>query len=143
MRCSDDPRKHKCLRPCGGSMSCCAKMCKTSCGDCTKLNLVARGIKENIDLRIKRTLHKSHSCERLLFCQHRCGLDCSQDHECNTSCKQACRQRCSHHKCPKPCAEDCPPCAEPCDWICPHLSCPVLCGSASRLILFLFHGYWR
>ncbi|KAK0475781.1 hypothetical protein IW261DRAFT_1552397 [Armillaria novae-zelandiae] len=122
MRCSDDPRKHKCLRPCGGSMSCCTKMCKTPCGDCTKLNLVAQGIKENTNLNIKRTLHKSHKCERLLFCQH-------QYHECNTSCKRACRQRCSHHKCPKPCAEDCPPCAEPCDWICPHLSCPVLCGS--------------
>ncbi|KAK0186426.1 hypothetical protein F5146DRAFT_1161311 [Armillaria mellea] len=129
MRCSDDPRMHRCLRACGGSMSCCGKMCKTSCGDCTKLNLDARGIKEDINLRIMRALHESHKCERLLFCQHQCGLDCSQDHECNTSCKRACRQRCSHHKCPKPCAEDCPPCAEPCDWICRHLSCPVLCGS--------------
>ncbi|KAK0199718.1 hypothetical protein DFS33DRAFT_1398406 [Desarmillaria ectypa] len=128
MRCSDDPQKHKCLKACGGTLSCCEKTCKSLCGDCTELNLPgAPGIHRF--LKIKRILHKSHQCERLLFCQHKCGLDCSQDHECNTSCKQECRQRCSHHRCPKPCAQDCAPCAEPCDWICPHLSCPVLCGS--------------
>ncbi|KAG7441498.1 uncharacterized protein BT62DRAFT_908111 [Guyanagaster necrorhizus] len=129
--CSDDLKEHKCLNACGGTMSCCGKTCKSSCGDCTKLNLpvTQAGIERVFSLRIIRILHKSHQCERLLFCQHKCGLDCSQDHECNTSCAQACRQRCSHHKCPKPCAQDCAPCAEPCDWICPHLSCPVLCGS--------------
>ncbi|KAK0440271.1 hypothetical protein EV421DRAFT_1712588 [Armillaria borealis] len=131
--CSDDLQKHKCLSACGGTVLCCGKTCKSFCGDCTELNQKSPLRRLRLDWRpvvkIKRTLHKSHQCERLLFCQHKCGLDCSQDHECNTSCKRACRQRCSHHECPKPCAEDCPPCAEPCDWICPHLSCPVLCGS--------------
>ncbi|KAK0451375.1 uncharacterized protein EV420DRAFT_714274 [Desarmillaria tabescens] len=131
VRCSDNPRNHRCLKACGGTMSCCGNSCQSSCGDCTELNLPPAGqeFEGVLDLKIKRTLHKSHRCERLLFCQHKCGLDCSQDHECNTSCAQACRQRCVHHKCSKQCAEDCPPCAEPCDWICPHLSCPVLCGS--------------
>ncbi|KAK0443129.1 uncharacterized protein EV420DRAFT_1067387 [Desarmillaria tabescens] len=128
MRCSDDPQKHKCIKACGGTMPCCEKTCKSFCGDCTGLNLPG-ALGTHRPLKIERTLHKSHQCERLLFCQHKCGLDCSKDHECNTSCKQQCRQRCSHHRCPKSCAQDCAPCAEPCDWNCPHLSCPVLCGS--------------
>ncbi|KAK0433784.1 hypothetical protein EV421DRAFT_1718181 [Armillaria borealis] len=129
--CSDDLRNHKCLKACGGTMPCCGRSCQSSCWDCTTLNLpsAAPGTEGVLALAVKRTLHKSHKCERLLFCQHKCGLDCSQDHECNISCAQACRQRCSHHKCPKRCAEDCAPCAQPCDWICPHLCCPVLCGS--------------
>ncbi|KAK0451445.1 uncharacterized protein EV420DRAFT_1621833 [Desarmillaria tabescens] len=130
MCCSDDPQKHKCLKACGGTMSCCEETCKSFCGDCTELTLPgARGIQVFLGVQIKRILHKSHQCERLLFCQHKCGLDCSRDHECNTSCALECRQHCSHYKCPKPCAQDCAPCAEPCDWICPHFRCPVLCGS--------------
>ncbi len=135
-------KNHKCLKACGGTMSCCGRSCQSSCWDCTTLNLpsAAPGAEGVLALAVRRTSHKSHKCEQPLFCQHKCGLDCSQDHECNTSCAQACRQCCSHHKCPKPCAEDCAPCAEPCDWICPHLCCPVLCGSVSRVILFLFLG---
>ncbi|KAK0211877.1 hypothetical protein IW262DRAFT_1280087 [Armillaria fumosa] len=129
--CSDDLRSHKCLEACGGTMSCCGRPCQSSCWDCMTLNLppAAPEVEGLLALAVIHILHQSHKCERLLFCQHKCGLDCSQNHECNTSCAQACRQRCPHHKCPKRCAEDCAPCAEPCDWICPHLCCPVSCGS--------------
>ncbi|KAK0470915.1 hypothetical protein IW261DRAFT_1586260 [Armillaria novae-zelandiae] len=128
--CSDDLRNQKCLEACGGTMPCCGTSChQSSFWDCTTLNLrpAAPGVEQILALAVKR--HKSHKCERLLFCQYKCGLDCSQDHECNNSCAQACRQHCSHHGYPKRCAESCAPCAELCDWICPHLFCPLLCGS--------------
>ncbi|KAI8974770.1 hypothetical protein BD414DRAFT_424028 [Trametes punicea] len=128
--CHRDPTTITCKAPCKGVMECCSKLCKASCGDCQALN-TPQLIGGN---KITRTHHASHPCQRLLYCQHECGLPCSQEHECNTKCNGPCRQQCEHHHCPKPCAEPCAPCMEPCNWSCPHFSCSVPCGSiCSRL----------
>ncbi|KAK0443327.1 uncharacterized protein EV420DRAFT_1484981 [Desarmillaria tabescens] len=72
MRCSDDPQKHKCIKVCGGIMPCCEKTCKSFCGDCTGLNLPgAKGIHRLLTSKLRTFKHKSHQCERLLFCQHK------------------------------------------------------------------------
>ncbi|KAF9268371.1 hypothetical protein L218DRAFT_954733 [Marasmius fiardii PR-910] len=127
MNCSTSPENAKCPNVCGGVLPCCGRSCKSKCGDCTaKTRESSPGAPPT---KAGRTSHKSHPCERTLYCQHLCGLDCSQDHECNTYCRQPCRQRCGHHECPQVCAVDCAPCAEPCEWVCAHFSCPVLCGS--------------
>ncbi|KZT65176.1 hypothetical protein DAEQUDRAFT_539533 [Daedalea quercina L-15889] len=133
-QCSKDPATIECSNPCGGMLSCCSKTCKSTCSDCQRHTLRLGGDKAGVRDRIARTQHRPHPCDRPLYCQHTCGLDCSQDHHCNTKCKQACRQDCVHHKCPKPCSEPCAPCMEPCPWSCAHQSCPVACGSiCSRL----------
>ncbi|KAH9934853.1 uncharacterized protein B0H18DRAFT_489837 [Fomitopsis serialis] len=132
IQCFKDPGTVSCSKPCGGALSCCSKTCKSACSDCQKLALGASAV--NPAAKIVRTQHKPHPCDRPLYCQHPCGLDCSQDHHCNSKCKQACRQECIHHKCPKSCSEPCAPCMEPCPWSCAHQSCPVACGSiCSRL----------
>ncbi|KAI0628064.1 hypothetical protein C8Q77DRAFT_1068619 [Trametes polyzona] len=131
MPCHQDPARFACREPCSGPLQCCSKSCKASCGDCQKLNPHAPPATGG---RIARANHRSHPCERPMYCQHNCGLPCSREHECNTKCQGPCRQQCTHHRCPKPCSEPCAPCMEPCPWSCPHFSCPVLCGSiCSRL----------
>ncbi|KAI0956522.1 hypothetical protein AcW1_005178 [Taiwanofungus camphoratus] len=128
--CCQSPASFQCKEPCGGALSCCSKTCKSRCSDCQK----ASGGMSSIISLVQRTAHITHPCDRSLYCEHPCGLDCSQDHHCNDNCKQKCRQLCSHHECPKPCSEPCAPCMEPCTWICAHQSCPVVCGSiCSRL----------
>ncbi|KAI0043384.1 hypothetical protein FA95DRAFT_405685 [Auriscalpium vulgare] len=130
--CSKDPASIRCQAVCGGMMACCSRACKSRCHDCQKVTSEARG--EDIGHPLQRTHHQGHPCERVLKCQHLCGLNCSEDHQCNSKCLKACRQRCTHQGCSKPCWEPCPPCMEPCGWICPHEQCPVLCGSiCSRL----------
>ena len=132
--CHEDPSTVFCLEPCGGALQCCTKTCKSSCASCRVLTnqqtpeVPPQG-------KIVRTHHGGHPCERLLYCEHKCGLQChSKDQECNASCREPCRQQCAHHKCTKPCSEPCAPCMEPCSWICAHASCPVLCGSVSQSI---------
>ncbi|OSD04967.1 hypothetical protein PYCCODRAFT_1475560 [Trametes coccinea BRFM310] len=127
--CHRDPATVKCEAPCKGIMECCSKPCKSACGLCQALSPSPPQGEKN-----PRSQHAFHPCERLLYCQHRCALPCSREHECNTKCKSSCRQECTHHRCPKPCYEPCAPCMEPCNWSCAHFSCPVLCGSiCSRL----------
>lgn len=133
--CSLAPKDHRCSNTCGGILSCCGRSCKSSCSQCLSTTLLRQVQAENVEAvptrAISRSQHQSHHCERTLYCQHPCGLQCSQNHECNTYCTKSCRQRCDHHQCLKPCGEDCSPCAEPCAWVCSHLTCPVLCGSVS------------
>jgi hypothetical protein len=131
MACGTDPATFICKKVCGGLTQCCSRTCKSPCHICQKIT------KPNVDVgsqpsqRLIRTYHQEHACERLLKCQHFCGLPCSTNHSCNAKCSQKCRQRCGHRKCEKPCWEPCPPCMEPCEWHCPHQSCPVVCGSVS------------
>lgn len=132
MKCSDDPGKVWCKILCGGTMQCCSKTCKSQCRSCQKVSVDI----ENPQGRIQRTQHTSHPCERSLYCQHLCGLACSQDHHCNSACEGTCRQQCAHHKCTKPCSAPCVPCMEACQWNCPHHTCPVACGSVSNFDYF-------
>lgn len=124
MPCHRDPKSVLCESPCNGNLQCCSKQCKSSCGECQLLNTGG-------STRATRLHHQPHPCERLLYCQHKCGIACSNEHKCNIKCKEPCRQQCTHHRCPKPCSEACAPCMEPCVWSCPHFACPVLCGSVS------------
>ncbi|TBU41804.1 hypothetical protein BD309DRAFT_964525 [Dichomitus squalens] len=129
--CHEDPANAWCSEPCGGKLQCCSRTCKASCSDCRSLTVQRT---QPAVGKMSRTYHIGHPCERLLYCQHQCGLDCAREHQCNTKCSQTCRQQCVHHKCAKPCSEPCAPCMEPCQWSCPHFTCPVLCGSiCSRL----------
>lgn len=125
MACSTSPERFQCTAACGGSLGCCKRTCRSRCGDCTAKT------REGTTLlgRVLRSSHIAHPCERPLYCQHLCGLDCSEKHECSIFCRGQCLQRCGHHSCSKPCGEDCAPCGERCEWICPHGECPVLCGS--------------
>ena len=128
MACGKDPATFTCKEVCGGLTTCCSRPCTSRCHECqtvTKENITARSFP------LARTHHRDHACQRLLKCQHLCGLPCSSDHSCNPKCPQTCRQRCSHRECKKPCWEPCPPCMEPCEWHCSHHSCPVMCGSVS------------
>ena len=128
MACGKDPASFTCKEVCGGMTTCCSRKCMSRCHECrtiTKEKTTARS------LPLVRSHHRDHACQRLLKCQHLCGLPCSSDHSCNPKCSQVCRQRCSHRQCKKPCWEPCPPCMEPCEWRCPHHSCPVVCGSVS------------
>ncbi|KXN82337.1 NFX1-type zinc finger-containing protein 1 [Leucoagaricus sp. SymC.cos] len=131
--CHRDPSSVRCLEPCGQPLQCCTKTCKSACSSCRSLTI--HHTASQTTGRIARSHHTAHPCERMLYCEHKCGLDCHpKDQNCNPSCQQTCRQQCVHHKCPKPCSEPCSPCMEPCTWSCAHLSCPVLCGSiCSRL----------
>ncbi|KAI0316338.1 AAA domain-containing protein [Amylostereum chailletii] len=135
MACFEDPGKASCEAICDSAMTCCSRSCNAKCFQCQKLSIppdapVPAGI-------IPRVRHESHPCDRILKCQHVCGLDCSPNHNCNGQCGQPCRQQCSprgYHACPKACWETCSPCTEPCLWTCPHIACPVPCGSVcSRL----------
>ncbi|KAL1748207.1 hypothetical protein HDZ31DRAFT_30258 [Schizophyllum fasciatum] len=123
VKCHEDPAKITCQAVCGGEMPCCSRACTAQCFQCRELT--------NPDAltRVKRTSHVEHPCERLLYCQHRCGLACSKEHECNKACQESCWMHCTHHSCRKPCSEPCPPCMERCMWACPHQHCPVPCGS--------------
>jgi hypothetical protein len=128
MACGKDPSTFTCREVCGGMTTCCSRRCTSRYHECqtiTKEKTIARS------LPLVRSHHRDHACERLLKCQHLCGLPCSSDHSCNPKCSQECRQRCSHRQCKRPCWEPCPPCMEPCEWRCSHHSCPVVCGSVS------------
>ena len=129
MPCYQDPATHYCQEVCRGTLSCCSRTCKSKCGDCQSITL--QNSKEKPVGKVPRLGHRSHPCERPLYCQHLCGLPCSQNHECNTSCRGECRQRCSHTRCRRPCHVPCAPCMEPCMWKCEHASCPVSCGAVS------------
>jgi hypothetical protein len=128
--CSEDLRQVQCNALCGGSMQCCSRTCRSQCWKCQMATQKASGRQPGSTIiRFDRTQHEPHSCERVLVCQHTCGVSCNQEHRCNTQCQKPCRQQCVHHKCPKPCSVPCPPCMEPCPWACPHAICPVVCGS--------------
>ena len=124
--CSEDPASFTCEEVCGGMTTCCSRPCMSRCHECqtvTKERAAARS------LPLVRSHHREHACQRLLKCQHLCGLLCSPDHSCNPKCPQACRQRCSHRECKKQCSKPCPPCTGPCEWRCYHHWCPLMCGS--------------
>ena len=133
MACGRDPATFTCKEVCGGLTTCCSRLCTSRCHECQK---VTKEKTLAIFRPFIRAHHRDHSCQRLLKCQHLCGLPCSPDHSCNPKCPQACRQRCDHRECEKPCWEPCPPCMEPCQWHCPHHSCPVVCGSVSAKDVF-------
>ncbi len=135
--CHKDPASVECKSPCIGTMGCCSRTCKSTCSDCQK-ETVGSGVLQT-KMKVPRTAHRSHKCERSLYCQHLCGKNCSQDHHCNPTCGGVCRQQCLHQKCKKPCSEPCAPCMEPCAWSCEHESCPVSCGSVRFL---LFHTWY-
>ncbi|KAI0338622.1 hypothetical protein BDW22DRAFT_1362689 [Trametopsis cervina] len=127
MACHKDPAQFQCQELCGGTTDCCAKTCKAKCYECQKLSIPKVGTAVAM---IKRSVHKTHPCERTLYCQHLCGLNChTKEQGCNPTCQGECRQRCSHHHCDKPCSTPCAPCMESCMWRCPHHECPVACGS--------------
>lgn len=129
--CFKDPASAVCTESCDQRMGCCSKKCKGSCGNCQKQNSGTNQVQSGL---IKRINHIVHPCERVLYCQHLCGLPCHpKDQGCNSECKQPCRQRCNHHKCPGYCSVTCTPCLEVCPWKCAHHECPVPCGSVSRL----------
>jgi hypothetical protein len=130
MACGRDPATFTCEEVCGGVTTCCSRRCASKCHECQKVTKekMAGDSRPSI-----RSHHRDHPCERLLKCQHSCGLTCSSNHSCSTSCGQTCRQRCSHRECDKLCREPCSPCMETCEWRCPHHSCPVACGSVSAL----------
>ncbi|KAI1789230.1 hypothetical protein LXA43DRAFT_1155066 [Ganoderma leucocontextum] len=129
--CHEDPATVHCFEPCGGTLQCCSRTCKAFCSACQSQTIQHGGA---VAGRVSRTHHVGHPCERLLYCQHKCGRDCAKEHQCNTECRQACRQQCPHHKCLEPCFKPCAPCMKECEWSCAHFTCPVLCGSiCSRL----------
>lgn len=132
--CHKNPATVSCASICGGQLACCSRSCRAKCWECQFATKAALAGALPVSGRMSRSQHRTHPCERLLYCQHLCGLPCSQDHECNTACGQTCRQTCSHHSCPDPCSKPCAPCMEPCEWSCRHISCSVLCGSVSPSI---------
>ena len=111
MLCSTDPTAYLCNALCGGIMSCCGRNCSARCHQCQELN-VGQTDRDRAGL----LKHREHPCQKSLFCQHRCMLSCSQDHQCTTMCRAACRQACPHAKCKKHCSEPCAPCQEACTW---------------------------
>lgn len=141
MHCSMDPKQYSCTASCDMMMACCSHNCTAPCSTCQQLNA------PSLEGKTSRQSHRQHSCERELFCGHRCQAACSIDHVCTTSCNRACRQTCSHAVCRKSCATPCAPCQERCTWYlipvdmtfeihsyadcrtCPHFTCPVPCGS--------------
>lgn len=138
MACSTRPDEFRCTATCGDSLDCCGGTCKSQCGDCTAQTREGGALSERL---VARTSHSKHPCERALYCQHMCGLDCSQDHKCNVCCQGPCRQKCEHRECPNPCGEDCGPCYGRCGWICPHGECPVACGSVGALCSRVYHKF--
>ena len=129
--CHEDPASVTCTEPCNQVMNCCSsKKCKGRCGDCQVQSSKAGEVPSGL---IPRVLHADHPCERVLYCQHRCGRPCHpEDQGCNSKCKQSCCQRCIHQACPEPCSVACTPCLETCSWKCDHHECPVACGLVCR-----------
>lgn len=128
--CYMDPASVTCTELCDQPMDCCPtpKICKGRCGECQARNLTPDEVPCG---PIHRLNHAKHPCERVLYCQHRCGCPCHpKDQGCNKRCKQPCRQSCTHYKCPAPCFTPCSTsCLEMCPWRCDHHQCPVACGS--------------
>ncbi|KXN84450.1 NFX1-type zinc finger-containing protein 1, partial [Leucoagaricus sp. SymC.cos] len=131
--CHVVPSTIECSQPCAQPLQCCTKACKSPCSSC-RLVTIQHTASQTTGI-ILRSHHATHPCERTLYCEHKCGLDCHpKDQNCNLSCRQTCRRQCVHHECQRPCSEPCSPCMEPCTWACIHMRCPVLCGSiCSRL----------
>ena len=129
MACSATPSEIRCTQICDVERTCCSKRCPARCWECQKLS------KTPPSPLCSRTNHAFHSCSKDLFCQHTCKQPCAIGHVCG-DCTSECRQSCVHHRCERGCSTPCTPCAEPCLWICPHQSCPVPCGSVSRLLRF-------
>ncbi|KXN87132.1 NFX1-type zinc finger-containing protein 1 [Leucoagaricus sp. SymC.cos] len=131
--CHVMPSAIECSQPCAQPLQCCTKACKSRCSSCRLVTI--QHVAPQTTGRILRSHHATHPCERMLYCEHKCGLDCHpKDQNCNSSCQQTCRQQCVHRKCRRPCSEPCSPCMEPCTWACIHMRCPVPCGSiCSRL----------
>lgn len=135
MPCHRDPSTYVCRETCNGAMDCCSKKCTSKCSDCQEISRASAAVPIPDSRPIQRAKHKPHPCERTLYCQHLCLLDCHpKDAGCNPQCKQSCRQECTHRKCPHLCSTPCSPCMEACAWSCPHYSCPVSCGSVSHSI---------
>ncbi|KAI0765957.1 hypothetical protein BD413DRAFT_606098 [Trametes elegans] len=139
MHCHQDPATVKCRERCAGALQCCSKPCKALCSDCQKLNRDRTEAVTSTRM-VARSRHVSHPCERALYCQHKCGLPCSQEHNCNTNepcapCMEACTWSCAHHSCPVLCGSICSrlPCDEPCTKLlrCGH-ACPSVCGELCR-----------
>ncbi|KAF9780977.1 hypothetical protein BJ322DRAFT_1011491 [Thelephora terrestris] len=125
--CYQDPASVSCTELCEQQMDCCPKICKGRCGECQSRSLTAEEVPSG---PIQRVNHAEHPCERVLYCQHRCGRPCHpKDQGCNNQCKRSCLQRCTHHKCRQPCFTPCDPCLKTCPWSCGHHECPVACGS--------------
>ncbi|PCH43420.1 nucleoside triphosphate hydrolase protein [Wolfiporia cocos MD-104 SS10] len=129
MKCSQDLAAYVCTEVCSGILSCCGRSCKAQCHECQRMNRTATVEEQETPGPTPRLQHKTHPCEKMLYCGHLCGKACSQDHECTNICKESCRQVCNHARCRNYCSTPCAPCQEPCSWKCPHYSCPVPCGS--------------
>jgi hypothetical protein len=131
MACSESPASFTCGEACGALTGCCSGQCTARCHECQKATQ-EKAVAPAGSLSLVRVHHGGHACQRLLKCQHLCGLPCSSDHSCNQECSELCRKRCAHRECEEPCWKPCPPCMEPCEWRCPHESCPVVCGWVSK-----------
>jgi hypothetical protein len=142
MACSEDPSSFECKEACGGLTDCCSGPCTARCHECQKVTQEKATVPLG-SFPLVRLHHHSHLCQRLLKCQHPCGLPCSSDHSCNQECPKRCRQRCAHRKCKEPCWMPCPPCTDRCNWRCPHESCPVVCGSVSKFKSTIFNASLR
>lgn len=128
MACHQDPKIYRCMALCAKALDCCSKLCKARCSDCQLLS------KDSQATSVKRTVHKPHPCERTLYCQHQCKLDCHpKEKGCNSNCQELCQHQCTHRRCKDPCSTPCTPCMEQCTWQCQHFACPVSCGSVSFL----------
>lgn len=110
MACGQDPSLYSCNERCGSTLKCCSKSCNARCHECQSENIPQAGE------RIIRTQHRTHPCESLLYCGHRCQEHCSEGHDHTSKCLKTCRQSCSHAQCRKPCSTLCSPCQEPCAW---------------------------
>lgn len=130
MLCSADPTQVRCTAICKAEMVCCGKPCPSECGQCQQHNTrQEQHLIAGVTPRIK---HGHHPCTKTLPCQHPCGGDCSDQHDCSeVICTKPCQQRCEHHRCGLPCSAPCAPCKEFCKWICDHQKCPLSCGAVS------------
>ncbi|KAG9009435.1 hypothetical protein FRB93_005371 [Tulasnella sp. JGI-2019a] len=127
MTCSTDPADFICRSICNGNLHCCNKKCQGQCGRCQGCNPREEGAGISVIIRAR---HASHLCKKLLYCQHECNGQCSDNHDCSdVTCGRRCRQACPHHECNAPCSVPCAPCMELCPWSCKHYRCPVSCGA--------------
>jgi hypothetical protein len=110
MDCGRDPSTYECTARCGLEMKCCSKSCNAPCHACQVKNNPQSGEKTT------RMEHRTHACESLLHCGHRCQDHCSEAHTHTVKCMNACRQNCAHAQCHRPCSTLCAPCQEPCSW---------------------------
>ena len=112
--CGVNVSAHRCSHTCAGIMSCCGRVCGSSCSDCQTKNQEAFAAGETLGIERKR--HGQHLCKKPLYCGHECPLPCSKYHVCMTMCRENCRQRCAHSSCSAHCSNPCEPCKEVCTW---------------------------